>query len=73
MSLSFFVSPDKYGDTQVVALTLLQHEDQVSINWVFMQLRLTMNGGVDGNVVTKIMMTDGCGKLMRGILEERIM
>ena len=38
-----------------------------------MQLRLAMNGGVDGNVVPKIMMTDGCGKLMRGILEELIM
>jgi len=51
-------------------MTLLQHEDQASINLVFMQLRLTMNGGVEGNVVPKIMMTDCCGKLMRDILEE---
>ena len=53
-------------------MTLLQHEDQASINLVFMQLRLTMNGGVEGNVVPKIMMTDCCGKLMRDILEELI-
>jgi len=30
-------------------------------------------GGVEGNVVPKIMMTGGCGKLMRGILEELYM
>jgi len=72
MSLGFFVSPDKHGGTQVIALTLLQHKDQASINWVSIQLRLPMNGGVDGNVVTKIIMTDGCGKLMRDILEELI-
>jgi len=45
MSLGFIVSPDQYGGTQVVAITLLQHEDQTSINLGFMQLRLTMNGG----------------------------
>jgi len=73
MSLGFFVSPDMHRYTQVIAITLIQHEDLASLKWIFKQLRIALNGGVDGNIVPGLTMTDGSGKLFMTIYEELIM
>ena len=67
MSLGFFVCPDMHGRSQVVAFTMLQHEDQLSLNFVFASLRIAMNGGVEGEIVPGLIMSDGCGKLFKAI------
>ena len=71
--LGFFVAPDMHGASQVVAVTLLQHEDQQSLNACMRNLRFALNGGQDGDIVPKVLMTDGDAKIAKAILQELIM
>ena len=73
MSLGFFVSPDKNGHTQVIAMLLIQHEDQDSLTWGFREFRIALNGGKDGSVVPRVVLTDGDGKIFTAIRDELVM
>ena len=64
MSLGFFVCPDAHAKTQVIAMALIQNEDQESMNWVFEQLLKALQGSAPG-----VVLTDGDGKILTAVTE----
>jgi hypothetical protein len=62
MSLGFFVCPDGHGKTQVIAMALIQNEDQESITWVFEQMLKALQGSAPA-----VVLTDGDGKILTAI------
>ena len=54
--------PDGHGKTQVIAMALIQNEDQESITWVFEQMLKALQGSAPA-----VVLTDGDGKILTAI------